>query len=103
MIGDGGDDGSPACPGNTFSANVNITNNTGGFEFGDNTTTASGSVIISGNTFSGNAGEGVAEVEANKITGGLSCATSNNPALTNDGLKNTVSGTKSGQCAGSGF
>ena len=99
MIGDGGDDGTPACAGNTISTNLTATNNTGGIESGGNT--VGGSVTISGNTVSGSVGEGVAEVEANKITGGLSCASSNNPALTNDGLKNTVSGSRSGQCTGS--
>jgi Bacterial Ig-like domain (group 3) len=100
MIGDGGDDGTPACAGNIFSANLTVTNNTGGIEIGGNT--IAGTVTVSGNVTTP-LGEGVAEVEANKIGGSLSCATSNNPALTNDGLKNTVGGTKSGQCAGGGF
>lgn len=101
MIGDGGDDGSPACAGNTSRANLSVTDNAGGFEVGGNT--IGGTLTISGNTFNGNGGEGAAQVEANQIGGDLSCATSNDPALTNDGLANTVAGTTSGQCAGSGF
>jgi hypothetical protein len=101
MISDDGDDGTPACAGNTFSANVTLTNNTGGFEFGGNTTTASGSVTITGNVTSP-LGEGVAEVEANTISGNLSCS-GNTPTPTNDAHINHVSGTQPGpQCAPKG-
>ena len=102
LIGDGGDDGVPGCAGNTMTSNVTLTNNKGGFEFAGNKVT--GTVTLTGNTGSGAASEDASpEVEGNNITGSLSCATSNNPAITDGGQKNTVSGTKSGQCAGSAF
>src|SRR5439155_7647186 len=39
------------------------------------------------------------ELESNQITGNLACS-ANNPAPINDGHPNTVSGTRTGQCAG---
>ena len=102
LIGDGGDDGVPGCANNTINGNVTLTNNKGGFEFAGNTVT--GTVTLTGNTGSGPTSEDASpEVEGNKITGSLSCATSNSPAITDGGQKNSVTGTKSGQCAGSGF
>ena len=35
--------------------------------------------------------------------GELWCATSDNPALTDGGQHNAVTGTRSGQCSGKGF
>jgi hypothetical protein len=101
-IGDGGDDGSPGCAGNTISGGLTLTNNKGGFEIGGNT--LSGTLTLTGNTGTGPTTENAApEVEGNRITGSLSCATSNVPTITNGGQKNTVTGTKSGQCSGAGF
>lgn len=100
MIGDGRDDGSPACTANSISGGVILTNNTGGVELGGNK--IGGTVAIAGNVTT-LFGEGVAEVEGNKITGSLSCGSSNSPALSNGSQTNTVTGTKSGQCAGIGF
>lgn len=37
------------------------------------------------------------------VFGALSCATSNNAALTDRGQENTVTGTKSGHRSGTGF
>jgi hypothetical protein len=101
MIGDGGDDGPPGCAANTIDGNATLTNNSRGFEFaGDKVT---GNVTLSGNTVTAPTGEDAAEVEGNAITGNLSCATSNNPALTDGGQRNTVTGTRTGQCSAAGF
>ena len=103
-IGDGADDGPPGCAGNTFNLTLSLTvsNNTRGLEFGANNVT--GAVSFSGNTGAGPTPEdAVPEVEGNKITGTLSCATTNSPALTNGGQRNTVTGLKSGQCSAAGF
>jgi hypothetical protein len=100
LIGDGadntpGDDPLPACAANTINAPVfTISNNHGGFEVGGNHIT--GAVTFSGNTDS----SFQPEIEGNTITGSLSC-TSNVLAPTDDSLKNTVTGVKSGQCVGS--
>lgn len=104
LIGDGADDGSPTCSGNTIKGGVTLSANPAGAEIGGNT--ISGSVTMngtSGATYGGNtdyAGNpGTApEVEKNSITGGLSCS-GNSPSPTNDGLPNTVGGGRSGQCA----
>ena len=63
--------GSSLCPNSTISGGVTLTKNTGGVQVG-----------------------------GNDISGGLTC-TGNNPAPTNNGSPNKVSGKKSGQCAGS--
>ena len=100
VIGDGGDDGPPGCAANTITGNVTLTSSKGGFEIAGHNVT--GTVTLTGNTGSGPTSEDASpEVEGNKITGSLSCATSNSPAITDGGQKNTVSGTKSGQCAAS--
>jgi hypothetical protein len=102
VLGDGGGDGLPACPGNTIHGGISLTGNRAGFEIAHNTVT--GSVSLSANTgalpFAENA---TSEITANTITGSLSCSTSNNPAVTDGGQKNSVAGSKSGQCAGSSF
>ena len=98
MIGDGGDDGLPGCAANSISGGVNLSSNQGGFEVAGN------SKITGGATFTSNSGAGptvedaAPEVEGNSISGSLSC-TFNSPAPTADHQTNTVSGSKSGQCA----
>ena len=102
MIGDKGDDGTPTCAANTTNGGLTLTNNRGGLEIGGNS--ISGAVTLIGNTGSGpTAEDAVPEVEGNRITGTLSCATSNSPVLSNGGYHNTVTGTKSGECSGTGF
>lgn len=102
LIGDGSDDGAPGCAGNTIKGGLSLTKNLRGFEVAASSIT--GGASVTGNTGTGPATEdAVPEVEGNAITGGLSCATSNIPALSNGGQKNTVSGTKSGQCSAAGF
>ena len=102
VIGDGGDDGPPGCAANTINGGITLSNNKAGFEIAANH--INGTVSLSGNTGTGPTSEDAApEVEGNNINGSLSCATSNSPALTDGGVKNSVNGTKSGQCAGTSF
>jgi uncharacterized repeat protein (TIGR01451 family) len=92
----GGDAGDPVpCAGNTFRSSVKLQGNTGGVELTGNT--IGGAVIVENNSGAavGTEDEAV-EVEANRITGTLSC-TGNVPGVTNDGTPNTA-GTKIGQC-----
>ena len=96
MIGDGDDDGTPACADNTITGTVTISGNTGGIEVGGDT--INGTLSVSGNT-----GGDDPEIEGNHISGSLSCATSNNPALDNDGQRNTVGGSRTGQCSAGSF
>jgi|GEM_PF-3891031 len=102
LIGDGGDDGAPACAGNTIKGGVSLTGNSAGAELGGNT--ISGSVTVTGTTgapYGVEAGT-AAEIERNVITGSLSCS-ANNPAPVDDavavGGANSVGGGRSGQCA----
>ena len=97
MIGDGGDDGTPACADNTINGTVTISNNTGGIEIAGDM--INGTLSVSGNT----GGPEDPEIEGNHINGSLSCATSNNPALTDGGQRNTVSGSRTGQCSAGSF
>jgi hypothetical protein len=81
---------------------VTLSNNTKGLEFAANHVI--GAVTFTGNTGTGPTVEDTApEVEGNNIVGTLSCATSNNPALTDGGQHNTVTGVKSGQCSAASF
>ena len=89
------------CAGNTLKGTVTVQNNSAGVELVQNQ--------IQSNTYvNGNSGVGsypddkAPEIEANTITGDLSCA-SNSPAPTNDTHPNNVSGNRSGQCATPGF
>jgi len=78
-----------ACAPDTFGGSVSLTGNTTG-------------VVLAGNTIGGavsltrNATEVV--VAGNTITGSLSC-NGNNPAPTDNGRLNTVTGLASGQCS----
>lgn len=99
-IGDGGDDGFPACLGNVISGGVTLSGNSAGFELGGNT--VSGTSTVSSNAGNGPTVENAKpEVEGNHF-GSLSC-TGNNPAPIDGGQVNTATGSKTGQCAGSGF
>jgi hypothetical protein len=104
MAGDGGDEGQPACAGNSVKSSVSLGGNIGGFEVAGNTIT--GSASFTGNTGTGpywqDADPKAPEIEGNGIGGGLSCA-SNSPAPTDDGQANKVSGPRSGQCSAGGF
>ena len=97
LVGDGG---ATNCAGNTLST-VSISSNTGGLAVSANviggsaaiqnnrapsaaTSTRSNSIIIAGNS----------------VAGSLACS-GNTPTPTDSGVANTVSGARSGQCAGS--
>ena len=103
VIGDGGDDGPPGCAANTIKGGVSLTGGTTGFEVAGNT--ISGGAAFSSNTGAPPSSEDstAPEVEGNTITGTLSCATSNVPAITDDHHTNAVSGSKTGECAGATF
>jgi len=101
LIGDGGDDGSPPCAGNNLAGMLTLDSNTGQVEFGRNTIT--GGASLTNTSGSGPTVENsTSEIEGNIISGDLACS-GNTPAPTNDGQPNTVTGTRSGQCASPGF
>jgi hypothetical protein len=101
MIGDGGDDGQPACAASTLKGGLSLGGNSGGFEVAGNA--ISGSAAFTGNTGTGPYWQDAApEIEGNSIGSGLSCS-SNNPAPTDGGQGNKVSGPRSGQCSAAGF
>jgi len=98
LIGDAGDDGTPACAGNTLTGTTMISGSKGQVEFGGNKVT--GSVILNDSSGTGPDEETTAsEIEANTIGGSISC-TGNTPPPTNDGHPNKITGPASGQCAG---
>ena len=98
LLGDAGDDGSPACGGDAIGGNVTLNGNLAGVEVG--ATTIGGALTLTGNTGVTPGPEGrSSEVEKNSISGSLGC-TLNTPAPTNDGQANTVKGQRTGQCAG---
>jgi hypothetical protein len=100
IIGDAGDDGSPACGPNSLGNSVSLTSNTGGVEVGGDT--INGNLTLTNNTGTGPPAEDTKpEIEANKVKGNLACS-GNDPAPINDRRPNTVSGSRTGQC-GSGF
>ena len=99
MIGDAGDDGSPACGANNLRGTVTLTGNTGSLELGGNQIPASVTVNNNTTTISTPPESATAtEIEANNISGNLAC-TGNTPPPTNDGKPNTVLGTRSDQCS----
>src|SRR5207248_4162769 len=95
-----GDPSHDACPGDTIGGNVQLSGNTAGVEVSHNTS-------IGGNVnLTNNAGPGpfpddnVPEVEANPISGSLGCSGNTPPpGVKNDGQANTVTGSRTGQCA----
>jgi hypothetical protein len=101
MAGDGGDEGQPACTGNTLKSSLSLSSNSGGFEIAGNKIT--GSVSATGNTGTGPFWQDAApEIEGNSISSSLSCS-DNNPAPSDGGQSNTVSGPRYGQCSAAGF
>jgi hypothetical protein len=93
LVGDAGDDGSPACAANTLYSNATVSGNAGA-ELGANL--IYGSVSFNNNGGTGST-EASPEVEANTIYGSLACG--GNSSVSNDGRANTVYGGKGGQCA----
>jgi Bacterial Ig-like domain (group 3)/IPT/TIG domain len=99
--GDAGDDGTPSCHGNVQHGGVMITGSESQAEVGGNS--ISGGLTVSNSSGTGPTLENlVTEIEANTIKGGLTCL-GNVPAPTNDGLPNSVTGSRVGQCASPGF
>jgi len=97
VIGDAGDDGSPACAPDSMGRAV-LRSNTGGVELGGATVTAA--VVFNKNVAPTSPVESENEIEANNIGGRLSC--NSNSSVSNGGLPNTA-GSKSGQCGAPGF
>jgi hypothetical protein len=87
-----GQDSNQGCTGNTLRT-LTVDGNKGGVKVAGNLT--SGSVRVSNNT-------GGTSIEGNTIGGGLDCP-GNNPAATNNGNPNSVSGPRSGQCTAKSF
>ena len=101
LLGDNGDDGTPACAGNQFAGSLTLDANTGQAELGGNT--FRGSVTVNNTSGTGPDAESTTtEIEANTITGKLAC-TGNVPPPTNDGQPNNVGGSRRGQCAAANF
>ena len=65
---------------------------------GDPAQSCPGNHIQGTATFNHNTGGATVTVGGNTITGSLSCSA--NSAVTNDGSPNTVTGARTGQCAG---
>jgi hypothetical protein len=84
-------DGTSGCAANDVNGSITLTSNTGGYK-------VFGNKINGGVTVTSNAGPGVIAGN-NKINGNLACS-GNNPAPTNGGVPNSVSGSRTGQCAG---
>jgi hexosaminidase len=98
LIGADVDDGSTYCPADVLHGPLTIGWNEAGIEVEGGWIT--GPVTVTNNSgpaFRGS--DAGAEIEASHITGPLMC-TGNTPAPTNDGLKDTVTGPETGQCAG---
>ncbi|GAB7184733.1 hypothetical protein ATKI12_4564 [Kitasatospora sp. Ki12] len=94
LVGDPGDDG---CAGNRIGGSLLLGDNHGGLEVVANQ--VGGSVQVQGTTGTGPFPEDTrTEIEGNTIGGALLCS-GNNPAPTNDGHPNTVSGQRLGQCS----
>ncbi|MFF2080501.1 Ig-like domain repeat protein [Kitasatospora sp. NPDC058162] len=94
VVGDPGDDG---CTGNRVNGSVHLGDNHAGAELIANR--IGGSVQVDGTTGTGPFPEDTqAEIEGNTIGGSLHC-TGNTPPPTNGGNANTVSGSRTGQCA----
>lgn len=100
VLGDAGDDNTPACGGNTFRGSVIADSNQGFLEI-------SGNQILGAVTLTGNhttilvppENAPATEIEANRIQGSLGCF-ANTPPPINDNKPNTVLGPRNGQCAG---
>ena len=98
LIGDTLDDG---CAGNSIGGAAQFSSDHAGVELGQNT--IGGNVTLNGNSGGGPFAEDAhPEVEANTIRGSLAC-TNDSPVALDNGPHNTVSGTRSGECAASGF
>ena len=101
LLGDAGDDGLPACAGDSFTGLVTLDHNAGQLELGG--AQALGAVDVTDISGTGPDQEStLTEIEGNRITGALICG-GNTPPPTNDGQPNKVLGGRFGQCAAPGF
>jgi uncharacterized repeat protein (TIGR01451 family) len=97
-IGDPGDDG---CAANSLLSDVTLGSNKSSAELVGNK--VSGTVTATGNSGKGPFPDDVGvEIESNSISGGLGCS-GNTPVASNDHHPNSVSGSRSGQCASQTF
>jgi hypothetical protein len=99
VVGDAGDDGTPACGRNNVAGPVRVAGNTGFVEVGGNRIV--GPLTVDGNVTTTSVppeNAPATEIEANLVFGFLTC-TGNTPPPTNDGHPNTVIGFRAGQCA----
>jgi hypothetical protein len=97
LIGGAVDDPLFGCAADSISGPLALSGNTGSAAVEG--TTIGGSLSLTGTTgIEPIAADQAVSVEANTISGGLSCST-NNPAPINGGHTNKVGGNKSGQCA----
>jgi N-acetylneuraminic acid mutarotase len=88
-----------ACAPNSINGFLQVMSNSGGVEVGGNSIT--GRVTVSNNSGSGPTPEdGAPEVEGNQIGGALDCS-GNVAGFTDDGIPNSVSSARTGQCVGS--
>ena len=98
LVGDAGDDGAPACAGNTLKGTTTIFASTGQAEVG--ASTISQNLILNDSSGTGPDEESTqSQIEANTIGGDLFC-TGNTPAPTNDAHPNSITGQGFGQCIG---
>lgn len=94
---DAGDDGAPACAGNTIKGGLFVDQSQEQAEVGGNQ--VAGDLMVDNSSGTGPDQEsGTTEVEANTVKGSLNC-TGNSPPPTNDGHPNAVTGHASDQCA----
>jgi hypothetical protein len=101
LLGDAGDDGSPACAGGSYAGAVTLDGNGGQAEVSGNR--LSGALTVNDTSGAGpNPEHPATEIEGNTIRGALNCS-GNAPAPTDDGRPNAVTGARTGQCAASGF
>ena len=98
LFGDAGDDGAPACAGNTLNGSTTIFASRGRAEVSANA--ISEDLIINDSSGTGpDEGRMRTQIEANTIGDDLFCF-GNTPAPTNDGRPNSITGESFGQCIG---
>jgi len=96
LVGDPGDDG---CAANSINGSVSLNSNSAGVELAHNQ--IANNVSVNGTTGAGPFPEDDrASIEANTLTGGNLACSGNSPPPSNHSQPNTVSGNRTGQCAG---
>jgi hypothetical protein len=94
----------PSCVGNTIGGSVSLQNNKAGLRLAGNKLASL--ATIGGNHASGNdpisGGPAGTVISKNTIAGSLSCS-GNSPAASDAGVPNATGGSRTGECAASGF